>query len=124
MALANLTPDKEEIGHQVLDNFDYAIFAVFFVVAGMELDFKHVLPAGVIAVLVFAARLLGKVTASALAMKIGGATERVRRWLGLALIPQAGLAIGLMLLGHRGPDFRSGSARLLPGSRAHGRPAQ
>jgi len=98
MALANLTPDKEEIGHQVLDNFDYAIFAVFFVVAGMELDFKHVLPAGVIAVLVFAARLLGKVTASAWAMKIGGATERVRRWLGLALIPQAGLAIGLMLL--------------------------
>ncbi|MHC4941186.1 MAG: cation:proton antiporter domain-containing protein [Planctomycetota bacterium] len=98
MALANLTPDKEEIGHQVFDNFDYAIFAVFFTVAGMELDFKHVLPAGVVATLVFAARMLGKVTASAWAMKIGGATERVRRWLGVALVPQAGLAIGLMLL--------------------------
>jgi len=28
--LANATPDKEEIGHDVLANFEYAIFAMFF----------------------------------------------------------------------------------------------
>lgn len=105
MVLANLTPDKEEIGHQVFDNFEYAIYAVFFTVAGMELEFEHVLPAGLVAVLVFAARLLGKMTASTLAMRIGGATERVRKWLGLALVPQAGLAIGLMLLVTEDPRF-------------------
>jgi len=98
MVLANLTPDKEEIGHQVFDNFEYAIYAVFFTVAGMELNFAYVLPAGLVAVLVVSGRALGKVTASYWAMRFGGATERVRRWLGVALIPQAGLAIGLMLL--------------------------
>jgi Kef-type K+ transport system membrane component KefB len=30
ITLANLTPDKEEIGHRVFDSFEFAIFAVFF----------------------------------------------------------------------------------------------
>jgi len=107
MVLANLTPDKEEIGHQVFDNLEYAIYAVFFTVAGMELNFDHVRPAGLVAVVVFGARVLGKVSASNWAMRLGGATERVRRWLGLALIPQAGLAIGLMLLVTEDPRFES-----------------
>ena len=98
MVLANLTPDKEEIGHEVFDNFEYAIYAIFFTVAGMELSFKQVIPGGALAIVVFAARMIGKFSASNIAMRISGATERVRRWLGPALIPQAGLAVGLMLL--------------------------
>jgi len=105
MVLANLTPDKEEIGHAVFDNFESAIFAVFFTVAGIELDFDIVVFGGLLAIVVFAARSVGKIISSRLAMRIGGATQRVRTWLGPALLPQAGLAVGLMLLVAEDPVF-------------------
>lgn len=98
VVLANLTPDKEEIGHEVFANFEHAIFAIFFTVAGMELDFGFLALGGGIAVVVFALRFVGKVLAANLSMRMAGATDRVRRYLGFALIPQAGLAVGLMLL--------------------------
>jgi len=103
--LANITPEKEEIGHEVLDNFEYAIFAVFFTLAGMELDFRYLIPGGVVALLAFGGRFAGKLSAAYLAMRLSGATERMRRNLGLALIPQAGLAVGLMLLVTEDPAF-------------------
>jgi fructose PTS system EIIBC or EIIC component len=98
VTLANLTPSKEEIGHVVFADFEHAIFAVFFVVAGLELSFEHALRGGLLAVLVFGARAVGKLTAARLAMRLAGATETIRRYLGSALVPQAGLAVGLMLL--------------------------
>jgi PTS system fructose-specific IIC component len=98
MTLANLTPSKEEIGHVVFADFEQAIFAAFFTVAGMELTFGHAAASGALALVVFGARLLGKTAAAGLAMRLAGATEPLRRHLGLALVPQAGLAVGLMLL--------------------------
>jgi mannitol/fructose-specific phosphotransferase system IIA component (Ntr-type)/NhaP-type Na+/H+ or K+/H+ antiporter len=98
ITLANLTPDKEEIGHGVFANFEYAIFAIFFTVAGMELDFGYLVTGGLIALVLFAVRFVGKLAAGWFAMGWAGATDRVRRNLGPALIPQAGLAVGLMLL--------------------------
>ncbi|MGE0608267.1 MAG: cation:proton antiporter [Pirellulales bacterium] len=98
VTLANLTPDREEIGHKVFDRFESAIFAVFFTVAGMELRFDSLGIAGTLAAVAFAGRLGGKMAAGYLGMKLAGATERFRRWLGMSLAPQAGLAVGLMLL--------------------------
>lgn len=107
VTLANLTPDKEEIGHEVFSNFESGIFAVFFTLAGMELQFGYLGQAGLVAVLVFLARFAGKLGAGYLGMRLGGATGRLRRFLGLAMIPQAGLAVGLMLLVTEDPTFGS-----------------
>ncbi len=98
ITLANLTPAKEEIGHAVFANFETAIFAVFFTVAGTELRPEALPAGGLLALVVFGGRLAGKLLAGGLAMRLAGATERVRRNLGPALVPQAGLAVGLMLL--------------------------
>lgn len=98
VTLANLRPDKESIGHRVFDDFEGTIFAIFFTLAGLELDPHHAAEGGLLALLVFAGRLVGKVVGADVAMRIAGAPERVRRWLGFALVPQAGLAVGLMLL--------------------------
>ena len=38
-------------------------------------------------------------------MRAAGATERIRKFLGIALVPQAGLAVGLMLLVTEDPAF-------------------
>ena len=105
LALANLTPDKEEIGHHVFENFEAAIFAVFFTLAGMELHLEYVTTAGGIAIAIFTARAIGKLVAGRFAMGFAGTTDRVRKNLGLALLPQAGLAVGLMLLVAEDPAF-------------------
>jgi PTS system fructose-specific IIC component len=110
LLLANATPDKEEIGHAVFENFEYAIYAVFFTVAGMELRFRYLIPAGAVAGAMFAGRLLGKLGAAYLSMRIAGATDRIRKFLGIALIPQAGLAVGLMLLVTEDPAFGASAA--------------
>ena len=107
VTLANLSPDREEIGHRVFESFESAIFAVFFTVAGMELKFDTLAIGGLLATITFAMRGIGKVSAGYLGMKFAGATPRFRQWLGISLIPQAGLAVGLMLLVTEDPDFAS-----------------
>jgi PTS system fructose-specific IIC component len=107
VTLANITPDKEEIGHHVFENFETAIFAVFFTLAGMELRFDYMAQAGAIAVAMFVARAAGKLIAGRLAMGVAKTTDRVRRNVGLALLPQAGLAVGLVLLVAEDPLFPS-----------------
>ena len=98
VALANLSPAKDELGHGVFEDFEGAIYGAFFTLAGAKLDFGYLVPAGGLALLVVTARIAGKTLASTLAMTAAGATDRLRRWLGPALIPQAGLAVGLLLL--------------------------
>ena len=105
VSLANLTPDRDELGHGVFANFEGAIFAVFFTLAGLELDFGHAVAAGGVALVVLVARIAGKVASSWIAMRIAGATDRVRANLGVALVPQAGVAVGLLLLLQDDPAF-------------------
>lgn len=97
LVLANVTPDKEEIGDRVFKNFESAILAVFFTMAGAELDFSFLIPAGLLTLALFVARFVGKIGSARLAMKLAGAPKLVQRYLGWALIPQAGLSVGLLL---------------------------
>jgi PTS system fructose-specific IIC component len=108
--LENVTPDKDEIGPAVFANFEPAIYAVFFTIAGTELQFRYLAVAGMVAMVVFTARATGKVGAGYLAMKLAGATRRIRRNIGVALLPQAGLAVGLMLLIMEDPVFATTAA--------------
>ncbi|HEX9639863.1 MAG TPA: cation:proton antiporter [Candidatus Krumholzibacteria bacterium] len=107
MTLANLTPDKEEIGHGVFENFAAAIYAIFFTLAGMELQLEMVPAAGLLAGVVIVARIVGKVFAGHIAMRLSGAPDPVRRYLGWALLPQAGVAVGLVLLVQDDPALAS-----------------
>lgn len=107
VTLANLSPEREEIGHRVFEGFESAIFAVFFTVAGMELKFDTLAIGGLLAVITFLTRGIGKISAGYIGMKLAGATQRFRQWIGISLIPQAGLAVGLMLLVTEDPEFAS-----------------
>jgi fructose PTS system EIIBC or EIIC component len=95
--LANTVPEKEEVGHRAFASFEPAILAIFFTVAGLELDLGMLAPAGLLAAAVVAARAGGKVLAGYAAMAIAQAPVRMRQNLGWALLPQAGVAVGLLL---------------------------
>lgn len=98
LAQANVTRDREHIVDHLFHNFEPAILAVFFTLAGMELSLEHAGKAGALAVAFFAARAVAKYAAGYGAMRIANATARLRQNMGLALIPQAGVAVGLVVL--------------------------
>ncbi|HUX12561.1 MAG TPA: PTS sugar transporter subunit IIA [Spirochaetia bacterium] len=105
--IANVTAEKKELGGAAFESIETAIYAAFFTLAGMEMDFKHIGAAGLLAAGVLAARFGSKLLSANLAMRFAGATNNVRRYLGFALIPQAGVAIGLILLIQQDPAFAS-----------------
>ncbi|MCP4291896.1 MAG: PTS transporter subunit EIIA [bacterium] len=113
VTMVNLAPDKEEIGHRVFENFEPAVMAVFFTLAGFELDFGFLAQGWYLVALFVVARIVGKVMSGVLAMGMARSTEKVRRYLGLGLIPQAGVAVGLLLQLSEDPVFAEVSPLIL-----------
>ena len=94
----NLIPQRDRIVDRVFGSIESAILIVFFTLAGMHLSLEHFEAVLVITGLFVLLRILGKCAAAWIAMRIAGATEALRRHLGPALAPQAGVAIGLVIL--------------------------
>ena len=94
----NMNSEREQLVDRVFTDFEPAIMAVFFTLAGMHLDFEHIATAGLAAIVFFVLRVVGKLLSVHWAMSFAGTTDTLRKNLGLALLPQAGLAIGLVLL--------------------------
>jgi len=113
VTMINIAPEKEEIGHRVFVNFEPAILAVFFTLAGLELDFGFLATGWVLVALFVVSRLVGKIAAGVLAMRMAGGTENVRRYLGFGLIPQAGVAVGLLLDVQDNPAFHETASLIL-----------
>ena len=95
----NLAKDRELFKH--LDRLSPLIFSMFFVVSGMSLDLSSLTSMGVIGVSYFVTRIVGKYIGAYLGCLLAKTPKPVRNYLGLALIPQAGVAIGLAFLSKR-----------------------
>lgn len=95
----NLTKDSDL--YKQVERFTPPVLSLFFVVSGMNLDLSAFNTLGVIGVAYFVVRIVGKYAGSYLGCTLVGAPENIRRYLGLALVPQAGVAIGLAFLGKR-----------------------
>ena len=94
----NITRNRDKVVDSVFADFQPVILAVFFVLAGMHLSLGHAVVAGFTALLLFSGRVAGKYLAATWAMRCAHATEKVRQNLGWALVPQAGVAVALVIL--------------------------
>lgn len=74
---------------------------LFFVLSGMMLNVSTLQTAALIGIGYCVARFLGKYLGSCLGCRIIHAPAEVQKYLGLALIPQAGISIGLAVLAQR-----------------------
>jgi PTS system fructose-specific IIC component len=101
----NIAPTRSHVVDSVFANFEPTILAIFFTLAGMHLTTSHLSAAGVVAVAYFCTRAVGKISSASLAMRLAQATERVRRYLGIALLPQAGVAVGLVIVIQGDPKY-------------------
>ncbi len=71
------------------------LFMLFFVISGAELDFSVLPSVGIVGVLYLIFRSLGKYLGSYFGASIVKADKHIRRYLGLTLLPQAGVAVGM-----------------------------
>ena len=92
---------KGETLFKKVDRFTPPILTVFFVVSGMRLEVPALASAGVIGLAYFFVRILGKLLGAGMGATLTNDTPQVRKYLGLALIPNAGVSIGLAALGER-----------------------
>jgi len=103
----NITNDDKLF--KQLNYFTPPILLLFFVRSGVSFDLKALVsssaigsvPIIVIGVVYFFVRIIGKYGGAYLGSLIVKKDKKVRNYLGLALIPQAGVAIGLAAMGAR-----------------------
>lgn len=81
----------------VLEDIEGVVFTGFFVISGLYFDLKAMHAAGWMTLVIILGRCSGKYLGAWLGAVLGGAGEAVRKYLGLALLPKAGLVIGLAI---------------------------
>jgi mannitol/fructose-specific phosphotransferase system IIA component (Ntr-type) len=113
ITLSNGSRTPREETFSSFTSFQPAIYAVFFTLAGVHLEFHHLAAAGALAVIVFAARSLAKVGGVTLGLTLAGAPKRMRSLMGIAMLPHASIAVGLMLLIQSDPQFADVSDTIL-----------
>lgn len=84
-----------------VNHFTPPIMLMFFVLSGMRLNVPALATAGIIGVAYFFVRIVGKYIGAYAGCRVGGSAPEVRRYLGMALVPQAGVSIGLAALAER-----------------------
>ncbi len=109
-AYINLTEDKKLF--RQINNFTPPIMSIFFIVSGMNLDLHALKTVGIIGISYFAVRIVGKYVGTYVSCLVTDTAPSIRNYMGLALIPQAGVAIGLAFLGQRMLPKETGSLML------------
>jgi Kef-type K+ transport system membrane component KefB len=74
------------------------LYTIFYVLAGANLEIGLLASMGYIALLYIILRCAGKIGGAYAGGLLVGAGRNVRNYMGIALIPQAGVALGLALL--------------------------
>ena len=94
--VANFVSHSEDLFSRI-EGVEEPIFGLFFALAGAHLDLSLLVVAGGLAVLITLARFAGKLVGAQAGTRLFGAPKPVRRYLGISLLPQAGVTIGLIL---------------------------
>jgi len=109
--IANLAKHHEYPFHAIED-IEWPFLVIFFVLAGASLDLGALMDAGLIGLAYIVLRVGGKILGAGAGAVICRADAATGRWVGVALLPQAGVAVGIALVASNAfPDYR---AVLLP----------
>ncbi len=94
--IANFSPDVNHI-MKLNDKITPPIFMLFFVASGAGLNLSVLPSVGLMGIIYIIVRVFGKMFGASLGARICKADKNIRKYLGPALVPQAGVAIGLSL---------------------------
>jgi len=92
---------------RAIEGIEWPFLILFFLLAGASLRVDALIAAGPIAVAYVLLRTLGRVVGTRAAGRLVRTSAPIRRWMGLALLPQAGVSVGMALVAaQRFPDVR------------------
>ncbi|MCK5557547.1 MAG: cation:proton antiporter, partial [Candidatus Hydrogenedentes bacterium] len=106
LVLVNLSAKNERV-FRMLEPLEAPIYAAFFALAGTQLQLRLLASIGVLGSVYILARLAGKYFGALLGASVAHSAPVIRKYLGLCLFPQAGVAIGLVMIAQRDPAFAS-----------------
>jgi Kef-type K+ transport system membrane component KefB len=81
-----------------VNSVDWPLYVMFYVLAGANLDIGLLSSLGLIGSVYIISRIIGRIGGAYAGAVITGAEQSIRRYMGLALMAQAGVAIGLAMM--------------------------
>ena len=81
-----------------IEGIDWPFLILFFILAGASAQVHALLLVSGITAVYLLVRCAGSYTGARLGARLAGGDERTRKWIGLCLFPQAGVALGMTLM--------------------------
>lgn len=104
--IANFAKHHEYPFHAI-EGIESAFMVVFFVLAGASLEFSAIREIGLIGMVYILCRTLGKYLGARIGSQCCQTDAMTKRWMGIALLPQAGVPIGMALVAaNHFPEYR------------------
>lgn len=104
--VANLAKHHERPFHTI-EGIEWPFLILFFLLAGAALHVDALTHIGLLGAGYICLRVIGRLLGTRLGGWLSGTDTVTRRWIGLALLPQAGVAIGMALLAsQRFPEIK------------------
>lgn len=95
--LVNLDPSGFKF-FDILKSIDPPLYVIFFVLAGAQLEISMLTKLGLLGLGYIVFRVLGKTTGAFIGGQISNAAPGIKKYIGLGLVPQAGVALGVALI--------------------------
>ena len=103
--IANLIKHRCALFH-VIEAIEWPFLILFFLLAGASLHVDSLTEIGWMGLVYMVFRVLGRLIGSRIGGRLDSTDPLTRKWIGLALTPQAGVAIGMALMaGQKFPEF-------------------
>ncbi len=100
--------DKKDMRlFRALHDFEPPVYILFFTLAGAHLHISSLKHAGWVGLAYFLFRIFGKIIGAWTGARLAKSSLTVQRYLGYALTPQAGVAIGLIFLISAKPELKA-----------------
>lgn len=104
--ITNVAKHHEYAFHEI-ENIEWPFMVIFFVLAGASLEFDALAEVSLIGAIYIVCRAAGKIFGAWLGAYLCGAPKKVRYWMGVAMLPQAGVEIGMALIAaNQFPEYR------------------
>jgi Kef-type K+ transport system membrane component KefB len=113
VVVANVRGDNSDYVRRVVERLGPLIYMLFFALVGARMQVRLLPAMGLLGICYLLLRSAGKLGGAWLGGWLGHAQQRVRNYLGLGLLSQAGVAIGLSLsIAHRFEQYGAAGVEL------------
>lgn len=95
--VGNFARHHEQPLHAI-EGIEWPFMVIFFVLAGANLELRMLSSIGLICAVYIIFRIVGKMVGARIGGQFSKADRQTKKWMGVALLPQAGVAIGMALV--------------------------